>query len=145
MPNLHFIFFCTTGGLLKGNLTKIEMKIRYKSLIVLILFYILGIVGSMAQPRVIKGIVYGANGKPASGVTVTAHRSNETYFTSFDGAYELKADVKSKYIKFTFLDREEKVDIEGNTSDVIDFGKKAETAVNAVSYTHLTLPTNREV
>ncbi len=96
---------------------------------VLILFYILGIAGSIAQPRVIKGIVYGSDGKPASGVTVTAHRSNESFFTSFDGAYELKADAKSKYIKFAFHDREEKVDIEGNTSDVIDFGKKTETSV----------------
>ncbi len=105
------------------------MKTRYKSLMVLILFYILGIAGSIAQPRVIKGIVYGSDGKPASGVTVTAHRSNESFFTSFDGAYELKADAKSKYIKFAFHDREEKVDIEGNTSDVIDFGKKTETSV----------------
>ena len=111
------------------------MKTRYKSLMVLILFYILGIAGSIAQPRVIKGIVYGSDGKPASGVTVTAHRSNESFFTSFDGAYELKADAKSKYIKFAFHDREEKVDIEGNTSDVIDFGKKAETAVNEVVVT----------
>ncbi len=105
------------------------MKTRYKSLMVLILFYILGIAGSIAQPRVIKGIVYGSDGKPASGVTVTAHRSNESFFTSFDGAYELKADAKSKYIKFAFHDREEKVGIEGNTSDVIDFGKKTETSV----------------
>lgn len=88
----------------------------------------------MAQSRIIKGIVYNADGKPASGVNVSAHRmSGDSYFTSFDGKYELKIDTKSKYIIFTFPDHEEKFDIEGNTSDVIDFGKKAESAVVTAS------------
>ncbi len=102
------------------------MKAMQKSLMVVILIFILGITGAVAQSRVIKGTVYDANGKPASGVTVSAHRSNESFFTSFDGVYQLTIDAKSKYIKFAFPDREERLDIEGNTSDVIDFGKKAE-------------------
>lgn len=102
------------------------MKTKHKSLMVVILIFIFGITGAMAKPRDITGTVYNAEGKPASGVTVTAHHSNSRFFTSFDGAYELMIDAKSKYIKFTFPDREEKLDIEGNTSNVIDFGKKAE-------------------
>lgn len=110
------------------------MKTKYKSLMVVILIFILGITGTMAQSRIIKGIVYNADGKPASGVNVSAHRmSGDSYFTSFDGKYELKIDTKSKYIIFTFPDHEEKFDIEGNTSDVIDFGKKAESAVVTAS------------
>lgn len=113
------------------------MKAKHKSLIVVILIFILGVTGAMAQPRVIKGTVYNPDGKPASGVNVSAHRmSGDPFFTSFDGKYELKIDAKSKYIKFTFPDREEKLDIEGNTSDVIDFGKKAESGpVTAVAVT----------
>ncbi len=108
------------------------MKTMQKSLTVVILIFILGITVAIAQSRVIKGTVYDANGKPASGVTVTANRSNESFFTSFDGVYQMTIDAKSKYIKFAFPDREEKLDIEGNTSDVIDFGKKAEAPGAAV-------------
>ncbi|NEW83028.1 MAG: hypothetical protein GZ094_11765 [Mariniphaga sp.] len=113
------------------------MKSKYKLFLVVILIFIIGVAGVMAQPRIIKGTVYNVDGKPASGVNVSAHRmKGDPYFTSFDGKYELKIDAKSKYIKFVFPDREEKVDIAGNTSDVIDFGKKASevgTAVVAVT------------
>ncbi|MCX6236429.1 MAG: hypothetical protein NTY07_02540 [Bacteroidia bacterium] len=105
------------------------MKAKYKSSLIVILIFILGITGGMAQSRIIRGTVYNADGKPASGVNVSAHRMSGTpYFTSFDGKFELKIDAKSRYIKFTFNDREETLKIEGNTSDVIDFGKKAEAA-----------------
>ena len=72
-----------------------------------------------ASPRVLKGAVY-YNGKPASGVLVTVHKSRATYFTSFDGKYELKADTKSKWIKVTFNDQSTKLDIDPNGSDYID-------------------------
>jgi len=113
------------------------MKSKYKSFMVVILIFIVGVAGVMAQPRTIKGTVYNVDGKPASGVNVSAHRlSGSPYFTSFDGKYEIKVDSKSKYIKFVFPDREEKVDIEGNTSNVIDFGKKAaESGTAAVATT----------
>src|SRR5665648_363467 len=112
------------------------MNTKYKSLLVVILIFILGVTGVLAQPRIIKGTVYDANGKPASGVNVSAHRmSGSQYFTSFDGKYELKIDAKSKYIKFAFHDHEEKLDIEGNTSNVIDFGKKAETGATTIAAT----------
>ena len=55
---------------------------------------------TMAQ-RVIKGTVY-MEGKPASGVTVEAHKGS-SMMTSFDGLYEVTADPKSKYLKFTLL------------------------------------------
>ncbi len=74
---------------------------------------------SIAQ-RVINGTVY-RGGEPAAGVTVEAHKSNDTYMTSFDGKYEIEASDKSKYLKFTFIDDSRKLDIEGNTSNSIDF------------------------
>jgi tetratricopeptide (TPR) repeat protein len=100
------------------------MKTNLKTLVAFILIFTIGIAVTMAQPRVIKGTVY-RDGKPASGVTVTAHKGSASYFTSFDGKYELNADVKSKWIKFEFPDKEEKLDIEGNTNEVIDFGAPA--------------------
>lgn len=108
----------------------------YKSLMLVILIFTFGITTGMAKQKIIKGIVYNTDGKPASGVTVSAHRmSGDPYFTSFDGKYEIKTDLRCKYIKFIFPDREERLDIEGNTSDVIDFGNKAESAVVAVTVT----------
>ena len=83
------------------------------------LCFICGILISNASPRVLKGTVY-HNGKPASGVLVTVHKSRGTYFTSFDGKYELKADTKSQWIKFTFNDQSTKLDIDPNGSDYID-------------------------
>ena len=118
------------------------MKNKYKLFLVVILILIVGVAGVMAQSRIIKGTVYNVDGKPASGVNVSAHRmSGKPYFTSFDGKYELKIDAKSKYIKFNFQDREEKVDIAGNTSDVIDFGKKADEAGTDTAATGATAAT----
>ena len=62
---------------------------------------------SMAQ-RVIKGTVYN-NGEPMAGVTVESNRGS-SMMTSFDGKYEVQADPKSKWIKFTFLDDTRRVD-----------------------------------
>ena len=76
-------------------------------------------VSAVAQ-RVIKGTVY-RDGKVAAGVTVEAHRSSHTYMTSFDGKYEIEADAKSKFLKFTFIDDSQRLNIEGNSSNVIDF------------------------
>ncbi len=93
-------------------------KLIVKNTALLFIFLMLGSV-TFAQ-RVIKGTVY-LNGEPASGITVEAHKSSDSYFTGFDGKYELKADEKTKYIKFSFLDDVKKLDIEGNTSNVFDF------------------------
>lgn len=85
----------------------------------LALCFTFGILSINASPRILKGTVY-HNGKPASGVLVTVHKSRATYFTSFDGKYELKADTKSKWIKFTFSDQSTKLDIDPNGSEYID-------------------------
>jgi tetratricopeptide (TPR) repeat protein len=90
----------------------------YKTVIVVILFAA-GTTISMAQ-RVIKGTVY-RGGKPAAGVVVEAHKSSAQFYTSFDGKYEIQADPKSKYLKFTFSDEVRKLDIEGNESNLIDY------------------------
>lgn len=75
---------------------------------------------SVVAQRVIKGTVY-REGKLAAGVTVEAHKSSEVFRTSFDGLYEINVSDKCKYLKFTFIDDSRKVDIETNTSNVIDF------------------------
>ncbi|MCL3779747.1 hypothetical protein EMN47_05005 [Prolixibacteraceae bacterium JC049] len=76
--------------------------------------------GATFAQRVIKGTVY-LNGEPASGVTVGAHKSSDSYFTSFDGKYEIKVHAKTKYIKFSFLDETKKLSIEGKDGDTFDF------------------------
>ncbi len=74
--------------------------------------------GSMAQ-RVIQGTVY-MDGEPAAGITVEAHRGT-TMMTSFDGKYKVEVDSKSKYIRFTFIDETQKMDIDENTPDNVDY------------------------
>jgi hypothetical protein len=96
------------------------MRAAYKLLVILLLMLIFS--GGYSQPRVIKGTVYTKEGKKAAGVIVTADKSKGKYFTSFDGVYEINANIKSKWIKFTFPDRVEKLNIEGITRDVIDYG-----------------------
>ena len=75
---------------------------------------------TMAQ-RVIKGTVY-MDGEPASGVTVEAHKGS-SMMTSFDGKYEVTADPKSKYLKFTLLATGEakKFDLVAESVNEIDF------------------------
>jgi len=73
---------------------------------------------SVAQ-RVIKGTVY-MDGKPAAGITVEAHKGGNM-MTSFDGLYEVEADAKTKWIKFTFIDETQKIDIASISGDKFDF------------------------
>jgi tetratricopeptide (TPR) repeat protein len=73
---------------------------------------------TLAQ-RVIKGTVY-REGKPAAGVTVEAHKG-ATMMTSFDGKYEVAADAKSKWLKFTFIDEVKRLDLAEDAGDEIDF------------------------
>lgn len=105
-----------------------------KNLIVKSIFMTLVVAAFTAQlvvaQRVVKGTVY-REGKVAAGVTVEAHRSSETFMTSFDGIYEIKVPDKAKYITFTFIDDRRKLDIEGNNSDVIDFSFDGEIPVEA--------------
>jgi len=107
---------------------------------------------SYAQ-RIIKGTVY-REGKPAAGITVEAHKGG-TFMTSFDGIYQVSADEKSKYLKFTFIDEIKKLDIEGNTSNEIDFyfdgkkpgngnGEEAEAGVDLRSSDELMKAGNKE-
>jgi tetratricopeptide (TPR) repeat protein len=69
--------------------------------------------------RVVKGTVY-MDGELAAGITVEVHKGG-SMMTSFDGKYELPADAKSKYIKFTFIDESQKLEIDGKPGDVFDF------------------------
>lgn len=95
-----------------------ETNTFIKKTAVLISIILIGATASMAQ--VIKGTIY-RDGKPAAGVEVTAHKSKDSFFTSFDGKYEISVNSKSKYLKFTFPDVEEKYSLEGNTKEIIDF------------------------
>lgn len=75
---------------------------------------------SAIAQRVIKGTVY-REGKAAAGVTVESQKTNEIFRTSFDGNYEINIPEKCKYLRFTFINDSRKLDIENNTSNVIDF------------------------
>jgi tetratricopeptide (TPR) repeat protein len=77
-----------------------------------------GVTVAQAQ-RVVKGTVY-MDGEPAAGITVEVHKGG-TMLTSFDGKYEVEANEKSKWIKFTFIDETKKLDIEDKPGDVFDF------------------------
>ncbi|MCF6333717.1 MAG: hypothetical protein L3J11_10580 [Draconibacterium sp.] len=86
---------------------------------VLFIMSFMGIVSAPFAQRVIKGTVY-MDEKPAAGVTVEAHKGG-SMMTSFDGKYEIKADAKTKYIKFTFIDETKKLIIEGKSGDTFDY------------------------
>jgi len=76
---------------------------------------------STQAQRVIKGTVY-KDGEPAAGINVEVHRGG-SMMTSFDGKYEVEADAKSKWIKFTSiaLDETKRLDLDENSPDVINF------------------------
>lgn len=90
-----------------------------KSIFLTLVFGSLVSYSALAQ-RVIKGTVY-REGKVQAGVTVAAHKSSETFMTSFDGLYEITVPSGSKYLTFNFINDKRKVDISSNTSNVIDF------------------------
>jgi tetratricopeptide (TPR) repeat protein len=75
---------------------------------------------SAVAQRIIRGTVY-RDGKVAAGVTVDGQKSTGSFMTSFDGIYEINVPEKCKYLRFTFIDDSRKLDIETNTSNVIDF------------------------
>jgi hypothetical protein len=96
------------------------MKALSRITFLIALIVIVAIYSSMAQ-RVIKGTVY-IDGEPAAGITVEAHKGS-TMMTSFDGKYEVTADPKSKYIKFTLMATNEskKFDLVEESVGEIDF------------------------
>lgn len=69
------------------------------------------------QDRKITGTVY-KDGKVAAGATVTGHKTTASFFTSFDGKYELILKEKSKFIRVELAGEEKKVELKG--SDVVD-------------------------
>ena len=94
-------------------------RILLKTITLLALLVVMLSLNTWAQ-RVITGTVY-REGKLAAGVTVEAHKSSESYMTSYNGKYTINADPKTKYLKFTFAGDSRKVDIEGKQGDVFDF------------------------
>lgn len=94
------------------------MKAITRIFCVVILFFAMA--SSTFAQRTISGVVYN-NGEPAGGILVEAHKSNDSYYTSFDGKYEIKISPKTKFIRFTFLDDSKKVNIDENTPDVLNF------------------------
>jgi len=94
-------------------------RILLKTITLFAMLVVLMSLSSLAQ-RVITGTVY-REGKPAAGVTVEAHKSSESFMTSFDGKYTINADPKTKFLKFTFIDDSRRFDIEGKVGDVFDF------------------------
>ena len=121
------------------------MKAFYYRSVIVVLLFAAATTGAIAQ-RVIKGTVY-RGGKPAAGVVVEAHKSSAQFYTSFDGKYEIPADPKSKYLKFTFPDEVRKLDIEGNSSNQIDynFDGGTATAETPAAQTGVSLKTAQEL
>lgn len=105
----------------------------------LVLCMSLGILSSFGNPRILKGTIY-RNGKPASGILVSVHKSKATYFTSFDGKFTLKADSKSEWIKLTFNDQETKVAIDPNGSDYLDLELNSEKKIKEPAESGKTKP-----
>jgi len=88
--------------------------------IISVVFLFFTVACSTFAQRTITGIVYN-NGQPAGGILVEAQKSNDSFYTSFDGKYEIKISDKTKFIRFTFLDESKKVDISAETPDVFNF------------------------
>lgn len=93
------------------------MKVTKHILSILILIFV---VSSAFAQRKISGIVY-KDGEPAAGIVVEGHKTNDSYYTSFDGRYELTISEKSKWLRFSYGDDTKKLDIEENKDDVINF------------------------
>ncbi len=94
------------------------MKSYIRKTLILVSAFVLAANFAMGQ-KTIKGTVY-MEGKPAAGITVEVHKGGDM-LTSFDGKYELEADEKSKWIKFTFIDESKKIDLPENFGEVFDF------------------------
>lgn len=86
----------------------------------LVLFFACGIMGLSGNPRIIKGTI-SRDGKPVPGALVTVHKSKSSYFTSFDGKYEVKAESKSKWIQYSFSGMAFKKELDPNNGDYLDF------------------------
>lgn len=87
----------------------IDMKTLVRKSILFALVVVGVVINANAQ-RVVKGIVY-REGKPAAGIEVEIHRNSQKVLTGFDGAYEVKGDDKSKWIRFTFIDESKRIDL----------------------------------
>jgi hypothetical protein len=93
----------------------------------LILAFLALTTSGFSEPRIIKGTVFDKNGKEAKGVIVTADKSRNKYYTSFDGYYEIKVKTNSKWLNFKFSNEEIKLNLKGIERDVIDFRFPAQT------------------
>ena len=85
----------------------------------LTLFLILISTVTFAQKKV-SGIIY-KDGKPAAGIMVESQRSRDSYYTSFDGKYELTLHPKDKWMRFTWGDDSKKLNLTGEEGDIINF------------------------
>lgn len=119
------------------------MKAIFRKSVLFALVFMATATGSMAQ-RVITGTVY-RDGKPAAGVTVEGHKCSDSFYTSFDGKFELNADAKSKWLKFTYADQSEKLDIEGNAENIIDFSFDGKIPIPEVKTDGVILKTREEL
>ena len=99
------------------------MKVLIRTSLLFVAIVFAGMSIAQAQ-RVISGTVY-KDGELAAGITVEVHKGG-SMMTGFDGKYELEADAKSKWIKFTFIDETKKLDIEGKSDNVFDFAFSGE-------------------
>lgn len=94
------------------------MKVNIRTMLLVALIVLASATSTLAQ-RTIKGTVY-RDGEPAAGITVEAHRGG-SMMTSFDGKYEVEADEKTKWLKFTYIDDTKKLDVDDKEGNTFDF------------------------
>src|SRR5690554_6274819 len=112
------------------------MKSVFRITLLIASIALVSVINLQAQ-RVITGTVYN-NGEPAAGVTVEAHRGG-SMMTSFDRKYEVEANDKTKWIRFTSVSDSKRLDISDKTGDNFDFafdgkipGESGEEEANVV-------------
>jgi tetratricopeptide (TPR) repeat protein len=94
--------------------------------------------------RKITGTVY-RNGEPAAGIFVEANKTKSTFYTSFDGVYELEITDKTKQLKFTYGEESKKLDISAITENVINFSFDGSPIPEAGTEPGVVLKTSEEL
>src|SRR5450759_5181881 len=133
-----------------------EMKeFRKKYLYIFFILYLfssnLDSFSQNSDKTIINGTVIDAKtGVPLTGTSVILAKTTVGTITDKDGKYSIETSVKADTILFSFIGYEtESRKISRGVNQTIDVRLRlsaiALNEVIAVSYTHLTLPTNREV
>lgn len=95
------------------------MNILLRITLLITLVSSMGKLYAIENHKILKGTVF-QNGKPAKGVHVTVDKSRSSYFTSFDGKYEVRVAKKSKWIKFQLGEKKVIINIDSSRDGYLD-------------------------